>query len=368
MSEYKYDFVGSFLRPAYLRKARAAFNNGTLSYEDLKQQEDNAIRDLVAKEIDAGYHVVTDGEFRRATWHLDFIWNFNGVEHVTERGNDTFNGEVALIDSVHLNGKVSVSHHPFVDHFKFVKALCPEGVQAKQTMPAPGQFYAIFTGQEEIENTKKYYPDLAELRKDIADSYVKVINELYEAGCRIVQFDDCTWGGFVNPQIATGLTGLTLEELPAYMDTLVNLNNAVIDRAPKDLTINTHICRGNYHSTYFSSGAYDAVAPYVFAKEHVDTFYLEFDDERSGGFEPLKYVPKDKNVVLGLITTKTPFLEDENRIKDRLKKASAYKDLDHLSLSPQCGFASCEIGNKLSEAQQWKKLELVKHIAEDVWA
>lgn len=367
MSTYKYDFVGSFLRPAYLRKARAAYNNGTLSYEELKKQEDNAIRDLVAKEIDAGYHVITDGEFRRATWHLDFIWNFNGIEHVTERGNDSFNGEVALIDSVHINGPISVDHHPFVDHFKFVHDLCDEHTQAKQTIPAPGQFYAIFTGADEIENTKKYYPDLNKLKEDIINGYVKVIQDLYKAGCRIVQFDDCTWGGFVNPQIAQGLTGLSLEELPAYMECLIDINNAVIDQAPQDLTINTHICRGNYHSTYFSSGAYDAVAPYVFAKEHVKTFYLEFDDERSGGFEPLKYIPQDKNVVLGLITTKTPFLEDEKRIVKRLEEASSYVDLDRLSLSPQCGFASCEIGNKLSEAQQWKKLELVKTIAQKVW-
>lgn len=360
---YKYDFVGSFLRPAYLRKARAAYNNGELSYEELKLQEDNAIRDLVAKEKAAGYHVITDGEFRRATWHLDFIWNFNGINHQIERGNETFNGEVAIIDSVHIDGKISVDHHPFVDHFKFVQALCDEHSQAKQTIPAPGQFYAIFTGQDEIENTKQYYPDLEDLRQDIINGYTKVIEDLYEAGCRIVQFDDCTWGGFVNPQIASSLTGLSQEELPAYMDTLIDINNAVIDQAPDDLTINTHICRGNYHSTYFSSGAYDAVAPYVFAKQHVDGFYLEFDDERSGGFTPLRYIPKDKHVVLGLITTKSPFLENEEKVIQRLTQASEYVDPDRLSLSPQCGFASCEIGNKLSEAQQWKKLELVKEIA-----
>lgn len=361
--EYKYSFVGSFLRPAYLKKARNDYNQGLIDYAELKRNEDNAIRDLVAKQKDAGYHVLTDGEFRRATWHLDFIWNFNGIEHVVANGNDTFNGEVAQIDDVHINGKISVGHHPFIDHFKFVSSLTDDNTVAKQTMPAPGQFYAIFTGKAELPNTLKYYPDLNDLADDIVNGYQKIISDLYDAGCRIVQFDDCSWGGFVNPKIACELTGLAEDQLPEYMNTLIDINNRVIDSKPDDLTINTHICRGNYHSTYFSSGPYDAVAPYVFAKEHVDGFFLEFDDARSGGFEPLKYIPEDKKVVLGLITTKSPFMEDIPTVEKRIDDASQYHPRENFLLSPQCGFASCDIGNKLSENQEWKKLALVKKIA-----
>lgn len=361
--QYKYSFVGSFLRPTYLKKARDEYNKGLIDYNELKKSEDNAIRDLIIKQKDAGYHVLTDGEFRRATWHLDFMWNFDGVQHVTANGNNTFNDEVAQIDDVHISGKISVGHHPFVEHFKFVNSLTDEDTVAKQTMPAPGQFYAIFTGRQEIDNTRKYYPDLNQFADDIVAGYQKIVKDLYDAGCRIIQFDDCTWGGFVNSKIAQELTGLSEKELPDYMNTLIDINNRVIDSKPADLTINTHICRGNYHSTYFSSGPYDAVAPYVFAKEHVDGFFLEFDDARSGGFEPLRYIPEDKNVALGLITTKSPFLEDIEAVEKRIDEASQYHPREHFLLSPQCGFASCEIGNKLSENQEWKKLDLVRTIA-----
>ena len=350
----RYDFVGSFLRPDYLKKARADFEKGTITVQQLKEVEDKAILDLVAKQKKAGYHIITDGEFRRATWHLDFMWGFNGV------------GEAAMIDDTYLTGKVSVGDHPFVEHFKFVKALEDENTVAKQTIPAPAQFLEQMIMPFALENTKKYYNDTEELVQDIAKGYRKVIADLYAAGCRNIQFDDCSWGMIVDPN-AKAIFGVDDAGLEDIKRLLLRINNLAIEGKPEDLVITTHVCRGNFHSTYASSGAYDSVAETLFAGENVSTYYLEFDDERSGGFEPLKAVSGDKKVVLGLITSKKPELEDKQTVIDRIHDAAKYISLDRLCLSPQCGFASCEIGNKLTEEEQWAKLALVKEIAEEVW-
>lgn len=367
---YRYDVVGSFLRPDYLRSARAQFERGEISDEELKAVEDKAILDLIDKEKKAGLHIITDGEFRRLTWHLDFMWNITGVARIkSETGNTTFEGEAAAIDDVAIEGKLSAHDHPFIEHFLFVKAQEDENTVAKLTIPAPGQFYAQFTGAEQLENTLTHYESTQAFADDVVKAYAEFITDFYEAGGRNLQFDDCTWGGFVNPEVALQLTGLkTLEELKDYMDLLVSINNRVIASKPsEDLVINTHVCRGNYHSTYFSSGAYDAVADPLFSTENVDAFYLEYDDERSGGFEPLSKLAPGKKVVLGLVTTKNPNLEDKQTVISRIKEASKYVPLENLHLSPQCGFASCEIGNKLTENEQWAKIALVKEIAEEVW-
>ncbi len=366
----RYDIVGSFLRPAYLRQARAAFERGQLSADELKAAEDKAILDLIAKEKAAGLRVITDGEFRRLTWHLDFMWDITGVARVkSESGNTTFEGEAAAIDNVAIEGKLSIENHPFIDHFRFVKAQEDENTVAKLTIPAPGQFYALFTGAEQLENTLSHYGTVEAFADDVVAAYSQFVADFYAAGGRNLQLDDCTWGGFVNPEKARLLTGLaTDEELQAYMELLVSINNRVIASAPADdLVINTHVCRGNYHSTYFSSGAYDTVANPLFSTQDVDAFYLEFDDERSGGFEPLSQVAPGKKVVLGLITTKRPELEDKAAVIARIHEAEKYVPLENLYLSPQCGFASCEVGNKLTEEQQWAKVALVREIAEEVW-
>jgi 5-methyltetrahydropteroyltriglutamate--homocysteine methyltransferase len=367
---YRYDVVGSFLRPAYLRQARAKFEAGQLSAEELKATEDTAILDLIAKEKAAGLHIITDGEFRRLTWHLDFMWNIDGVRRVkSETGNTSFEGEAAAIDDVTIEGPLHCHDHPFIEHFKFVQAQEDENTAAKLTIPAPGQFYAMFTGAQEKENTLKYYADTDAFADATVQAYGEFIQEFYAAGGRNLQFDDCTWGGFVNPEATRQLTGLsTDDELRAYMDLLVDINNRVIASKPADdLVINTHVCRGNYHSTFFSSGPYDAVAEPLFGHENVDAFYLEFDDERSGGFEPLVKVQPGKKVVLGLITTKRPELEDKDAVIARIHEAAKYVPLENLYLSPQCGFASCEIGNKLTEDEEWAKVALVREIAEEVW-
>ena len=365
---FRYDYVGSFLRPAKLKKARADYEAGTISAEQLKSVEDECIIQLVNKIKELGYHVITDGEFRRATWHLDFMWGFQGIEHKkTVDGNTTFDAEAAMIDDTYMVGKISVKNHPFVEHFKFVKALEDENTVAKQTIPSPGQFYAYFTGTQLLEDTLKIYGTEEAFAEDVIKAYGEFIKELYEAGCRNLQFDDCVWGGMVNPELAVELTGRKGEALEKYKRIILKLNNDVVAEAPQDLTINTHVCRGNYHSTFFSSGAYDSVADLLFGEENVNAYYLEFDDERSGGFEPLAKISGDKKVVLGLITTKKPDLENKKAIVERIKQAAQYVPLDRLYLSPQCGFASCEIGNKLTEEEQWAKLKLVKEIAEEVW-
>ena len=363
---FRYDYVGSFLRPAKLKKARAEFGEGKIGSAQLKAVEDECILELVAKQKELGYRVITDGEFRRATWHLDFMWGFEGIGHHPTKTGLPFHGEQAMIDDTYLTGKLYLrGEHPFVEHFRFVKALEDENTIAKQTIPAPAQFLAQLIMPFAVENIRKFYAEDGELIEDLIAAYKKVIEQLYEAGCRNLQLDDCTWGMLSDPHVA--LFYGSEEGVDRIKELYLTVNNRVLADRPADLTVNTHVCRGNFHSTYANSGAYNAVADYLLAKENVDAFYLEFDDERSGGFDPLAKVAGDKKVVLGLITTKSPKPEDKAAVIARIHEAEKYLPLDRLCLSPQCGFASCEIGNKLTESEQWAKLALVKEIAEEVW-
>ena len=241
---FRYDYVGSFLRPEKLKKARADFEAGKITREQLKEVEDACILELVAKIKELGYHVITDGEFRRATWHLDFMWGFDGIEHKkTVDGNTTFDGEAAMIDDTFMVGKISVKNHPFVEHFKFVKALEDENTIAKQTVPSPAQFYAYFTGAELLDTTLEIYGTEEAFAEDVIKAYGEFIEEIYAAGCRTLQFDDCVWGGLVNPKLAVALTGRRGEALEEYKKVILALNNKVVEEAPADLTINTHVCR-----------------------------------------------------------------------------------------------------------------------------
>lgn len=364
---FRCDFVGSFLRPEKLKKARRQFDEGAINAAALKAVEDEAITELVGKIKELGYHVITDGEFRRATWHLDFMWGFDGIGHKPTKTGLPFHGEAAMIDDTYIVGKIGLSkEHPFVEHFRFVKALEDENTVAKQTMPAPAQFLAQFTMPFNRSSTKKFYPEEEALVEDIVAAYGKVIDDLYAAGCRNIQLDDCTWGMFAD-KIGHTLYGTTRKGIVEFQKSHKDINNRVIANAPKDMVINTHVCRGNFHSTYASEGAYDSVADVLFGEENVNAYFLEFDDERSGGFAPLEKVSGDKKVVLGLITTKSPVLEDKQAVIDRIHDAARYIPLERLYLSPQCGFASCEIGNKLTEEEQWAKLALVKEVAKEVW-
>lgn len=364
---FRYDYVGSFLRPQVLKEARIKYDNKEISKEELTEIENKEITKLVIKQKELGYHVITDGEFRRATWHLDFMWGFSGVGHSKTKNGLPFHGEAAMIDDTYLTDRLSYNgNHPFIKHFEFLKQYEDESHIAKLTIPAPAQFLEQLIMPFARENTMKYYANDEEVINDLVKCYNGFIKDIYDAGCKNLQFDDCSWGLLVDDS-ALRVFNTNVLGLERIKQQFVDINNQVINNAPKDLIINTHICRGNFHSTYASRGAYDGVSQYVFKYENVNAFYLEYDDERSGGFEALKLIPDDKYVVLGLVTTKSPKLEDEEAIINRIKEASKYHPLDHLCLSPQCGFASCEIGNKLTEDEQWAKLKLVRKIALKVW-
>lgn len=360
---FRYDFVGSFLRPQALKDAKAKFGKGEISQKEYDKIVNDEITKLVAKQKELGFHAITDGEFRRTFWHLDFMWGLDGVEHKATGGGVPFNGELAVLDDTYLVGKIKATAHPFVEYFKFLKQFEDENTVAKYTIPAPAQTLLQFIVPNNIESTRKFYKTDDELIDDLAKAYQDVIKQFYDAGCRNLQLDDCSWGSALTED-GTDVFGITAEQ---FKNELLKVNNLAIENKPEDMVITSHICRGNYHSTFFSSGAYDPVADYVFAKENVDALLLEYDDERSGNFEALKKVSPDKKVVLGLITTKSPKLEEKSEIIARIKEAIQYVPLDRLCLSPQCGFASCEIGNKLTEEEQWAKLKLVKEIAEEVW-
>ena len=363
---FRYDFVGSFLRPQKLKDARKNFEEGTISQEKLTAVEDECILELVAKIKELGYHVITDGEFRRTYWHLDFMWGFEGVGHEQTGAGVQFNAEMAAVEDTYLTGKVKAKAHPFVEYFRYLKQFEDENTIAKYTIPAPAQMFQQMIVPTNIETTRKYYATNEELIQDIGVAYQDVIKQFYEAGCRNLQLDDCTWGAIVGDAAKQRykLLGTDIEDVKKE---LLEVNNLALEGKPEDMVITSHICRGNYHSTFFTSGPYDSVADYVFAKENVDALFLEYDDARSGGFAPLAKVSPDKKVVLGLITTKTPQLEEKEVVIKRIHEAAKYIPLDRLYLSPQCGFASCEIGNKLTEEEQWAKLKLVKEIAEEVW-
>ena len=366
---FRCDIVGSFLRPDVLKQARADFNAGVIDAAQLKCVEDVAIRDLVTKQKAAGLKVVTDGEFRRSYWHLDFMWGLGGIERRTGREGYRFHDEETTADTAVVVGPISGENHPFVEHFKFVQALAGDDHVARQTIPAPIQTFSEVTldrcdGQQ--ESLRSVYPTDEALFDAIAAAYRTVIADLYAAGCRNIQFDDCTWGIYCDTDFVAK-TGMSPVDIQKVSELGVALNNAAIEGAPADLVINTHVCRGNYHSTYAFEGGYDPVAPHLFAHENAQAFYLEFDTPRAGGFEPLKYVADGKKVVLGLVTSKQPGLEDEETLVARINEAAQYVPLENLCLSPQCGFASCEIGNKLTEEEQWAKIALIQRVAKRVW-
>ena len=363
---FRYDFVGSFLRPQALKDAKAALRAGTIDQAAFDKIVNEEIAKVVAKQKELGYHVITDGEFRRTFWHLDFMWGFEGVDHQATGNGVPFHDELAVLDDTYLVGKVRAKAHPFVEYFKFLKQFEDENTVAKYTIPAPAQMFQQMIIPANFETTRKFYPENGELIQDIGKAYQAVIRQFYDAGCRNLQLDDCTWGALVGDaaQQRYKALGIDLDEVKSQ---LLQVNNLALEGKPEDMIINSHICRGNYHSTYFTSGPYDSVADYVFARENVDALFLEYDDERSGGFVPLSKVSDDKKVVLGLITTKSPVLEDKQKVIKRIHEAAQYIPLSRLCLSPQCGFASCEIGNKLTEEEQWAKLKLVKEIADEVW-
>ncbi len=363
---FRYDIVGSFLRPQTLKDAREKFEAGKITREELTKVEDEEITKLVAKQKEVGLKAVTDGEFRRSYWHLDFFWGFDGVDHVLMDQGYLFHGEETRADSARLSGKIRFNNHPFIAHYRFLKEIAGNDVVAKQPIPAPAQFYAELVRGINEDAVNTYYPNREELYQDIAKAYHEAILAFYEAGCRNIQLDDCTWGmlcdeGFWKNMAGSGYDVQELQNL------YLRLNNDAIANLPEDLVVTTHVCRGNYHSTWATSGGYDPVAKTLFGGENVSAYFLEYDTDRAGDFAPLKEVSGDKLVVLGLVSSKTGELESKAEIIARIKEATQYVPADRLCLSPQCGFASTEEGNILTEEQQWNKLAFVKEIAEEVW-
>lgn len=368
---FRVDHVGSYLRPKELVEAREKFAKGELSKEELTKVEDKLIAELIEKQIAAGLKGVTDGEFRRAYWHLDFFWGLNGIEHVQGEKGYAFKGIETKPDTAKVSGKISGENHPFVEHFKYLRDITKDkDVVVKLTIPSPSQLYfELIRTEDHIKSYEQFYSNFDELKAAIVAAYKQVINDLYNEGLRVLQSDDCTWGALADDGFANRFRDeRPLEEVRRdYAARCLALNNEVIEGKPEDLVINTHVCRGNFASKWISQGGYQNVEDELLARENVDAYYLEYDTDRAGDFKPLAKVGKDKKVVLGLITSKFADLEDKEEVIARIKEASQYIPLENIYLSTQCGFASTEEGNVITEEDQWKKIALISEIVKEVW-
>ena len=364
---FKLDHVGSFLRPERLKEARAKFNDGEITAEELERVENEEIIALIEKEKELGLKSVTDGEFRRAFWHLDFLENLDGVELVeVDHFSVQFKDKDVKPKTLRIVGKVDFSEdHPFVKHFKFLKEHAGD-TPVKLTIPSPSMLHLITQVREKnYVPIERYKDNEALFYDDVVAAYRKALQCFYDLGCRNIQLDDTSWGEFcaLDKREAYEARGFDLEQIARdYVDVL----NRVIEWKPEDLVVNMHICRGNFRSTWFSSGGYEPVAKTLFGHCRVDGFFLEYDSERAGDFTPLRYI-KDQKVVLGLITSKSGDLEDKGEVIARIKEASQYVPLEQLCLSPQCGFSSTEEGNILTIEAQWDKLKLIDEIVHEVW-
>ena len=364
---FRLDHVGSFLRPERLKEARAKFNDGEITAEELERVENEEIIALIEKEKELGLKSVTDGEFRRAFWHLDFLENLDGVELVeVDHFSVQFKDKDVKPKTLRIVGKVDFSeNHPFVKHFKFLKEHAGD-TPVKLTIPSPSMLHLITQVREKnYVPIERYKDNEALFFDDVVAAYRKALQCFYDLGCRNIQLDDTSWGEFcaLDKREAYEARGFDLEQIARdYVDVL----NRVIEWKPEDLVVNMHICRGNFRSTWFSSGGYEPVAKTLFGHCRVDGFFLEYDSDRAGDFTPLRYI-KDQKVVLGLITSKSGDLEDKGEIIARIKEASQYVPLEQLCLSPQCGFSSTEEGNILTIEAQWDKLKLIDEIVHEVW-
>ncbi len=364
---FRLDHVGSFLRPERLKEARAKFNDGEITAEELERVENEEIIALIEKEKELGLKSVTDGEFRRAFWHLDFLENLDGVELVeVDHFSVQFKDKDVKPKTLRIVGKVDFSEkHPFVKHFKFLKEHAGD-TPVKLTIPSPSMLHLITQVREKnYVPIERYKDNEALFYDDVVAAYRKALQCFYDLGCRNIQLDDTSWGEFcaLDKREAYEARGFDLEKIARdYVDVL----NRVIEWKPEDLVVNMHICRGNFRSTWFSSGGYEPVAKTLFGHCRVDGFFLEYDSDRAGDFTPLRYI-KDQKVVLGLITSKSGDLEDKGEVIARIKEASQYVPLEQLCLSPQCGFSSTEEGNILTIEAQWDKLKLIDEIVHEVW-
>jgi len=359
---FRADHVGSLLRPAPLKDARAKFAAGTLTSAQLKEIEDREIEKVIKKQEAVGLKLATDGEFRRSWWHFDFFRGLDGVTPYTTEGGIQFHGVQTKSEGIRITGKIGFSGHPMLEHFKFLKAHTK--VTPKMTIPAPSTFH-FRQGRSSIDS--KVYPELEAFFDDVAQTYRTAIRAFYDAGCRYLQLDDTAWAMICDPneRVHSRARGDDPDSLPQRYAQLTNL---ALTGKPADMAITMHSCRGNFRSTFIASGGYEFVAEQLLGNTPLDGYFLEYDSERAGGFEPLRFFPKGhKQLVLGLVTSKSGVLEKKDDVKRRIEEATKYVALDQLCLSPQCGFASTEEGNILAEDEQWAKLSMIVEIAKEVW-
>lgn len=361
IAPFRADHVGSLLRPAALKEARAKRAAGQMTAVELEAVEDAEIRKIIGRQEEVGLRGITDGEFRRAYWHFDFLAGLEGVQMVDAAQGIQFAGVQSKAEAPFVKGKLASRHHPQIAHFAFLKANTRR--VPKMTIPSPSMLH-YRGGRKMIDSSA--YPAMAVFYSDLGQAYKQAIAGFYAAGCRYLQLDDCSFAYLCDPAQRRMLAERG-DDPDRQGEIYAQMINTALEDRPKDLVVTTHVCRGNFRSTFIASGGYEPIADLLFNGVNVDGYFLEWDTDRAGGFEPLRFLPKGKTVVLGLITSKTGALETKDLIRRRIEEATKFAPLEQLCLSPQCGFASTEEGNVLSEDEQWAKLRLVVELADEVW-
>jgi 5-methyltetrahydropteroyltriglutamate--homocysteine methyltransferase len=363
---FRADHVGSLLRPPELLAARARHAEGAIDDEVLRVAENDAIEAAVELQRDTGLQSVTDGEFRRGSWHMDFIYRLDGISKAPGELKVEFRNEDGTIEftpaAMHVDGRIGLGETIFGDDFRFLEGIAGDRM-AKLTIPSPSMVH-YRGGRTAIDAA--VYPELDAFWSDLTAAYREEIRRLGELGCRYLQLDDTSLAYLNDPKQRAYVASIGGDPDRQHVEYIRHLNEALAGR-PAGMSVTTHMCRGNYRSSWVAEGGYEHVAEALFNELEVDGFFMEWDDERSGGFEPLRFVPPGKQVVLGLVTTKRPELEAKDELKRRLEEASRFVDLDQLCLSPQCGFSSTVEGNELTIAEEQAKLRLVVETAEEVW-
>ena len=359
---FRADHVGSFLRPAALKEARTKREKGAITAAELKAVEDREIEKVIKRQEELGLQLATDGEFRRSWWHFDFLGMLDGVDLYESDAGIQFHGVQTKAQSLRIKGKVGFSNHPMLEHFKFLKGHAK--VTPKMTIPAPPVLH-FRLAKDGI--AKSIYPDLDGFFHDLGQAYKNAVKAFYDAGCRYLQFDDTVWA-YLCSQEELRKARERMPNVEQLQSIYARVINAALEGKPADMTITTHVCRGNFRSTWISEGGYEPVAETLLGKVNYDGYFLEYDTERAGGFEPLRFLPKgNKIVVLGLVTSKSGTLEKKDDVKRRIEEAAKFASLDQFAISPQCGFASTEEGNVLAEEEQWAKLRMIIELAREVW-
>ncbi len=359
---FRADHVGSLLRPRRLQAARADHKAGRLAAEALRTVEDACIAEAIARQEEIGLRAATDGEYRRAYWHYDFVSGLDGVEIYEPEQKIAFKGAI-LPHALRVTGPIRYGRPIMLDHYRYL-ASHVRTAMPKQTIPSPSVVH-FRGGRGAIDRAA--YPELEPFFADLGEAYHQAVGAFAEAGCRYLQLDEVYIAYLCDPEQVEGLKKRG-EHVEGLLDIYADLINRAIEGRPKDMTLSMHLCRGNFRSTWVASGGYEPVAEVLFNRINADAYFMEYDTDRAGGFEPLRFVPRgEKIVVLGLVTSKTGELESKDELKRRIDAASRYLPLEQLALTPQCGFASTEEGNLLSEEQQWAKLRLCAEVAREVW-